>query len=94
MGHVSNHMKEYCKLEKICRRRLLQNFIGGVDTTTIGNLKCNCCDICTQECTCSVECPSKHVFDKQNQTVQVMMTMMNMKMNNLYTLSQKVTEID
>ena len=58
MGHVSNHMKEYCKLENICRRRaLLQNFIGGVDTTTIGNLKYNCCDICTHECTCSVDCP-------------------------------------
>ena len=36
MGHVSNHTKECCKLENICRRRaLLQNFIGGVDTTTI-----------------------------------------------------------
>ena len=58
IGHVSNNMKEYCKLENTCRRRaLLQNFIGGVDTTTIGSMKHNCCDICTHECTCSVECP-------------------------------------
>ena len=58
IGHVSNNMKEYCKLESTCRRRaLLQNFIGGVDTTTIGSMKHNCCDICTYECTCSVKCP-------------------------------------
>lgn len=30
---------------------------GGVGTTTIGNIKHNCCDICIQECTCSLECP-------------------------------------
>ena len=58
IDHVYNHMKECCKLENMCRRRaLLQNFNGGVGTTTIGNMKHNCCDICTRECTCSVECP-------------------------------------
>ena len=58
IGHVSNNMKECCKLESTCRRRaLLQNFIGGVDTTAIGSMKHNCCDISTHECTCSVECP-------------------------------------
>ena len=58
IGHVSNNMKQYCTLENTCRRKaLLQNFIGGIDTTTIGSMKHNCCDICTCECTCSVECP-------------------------------------
>ena len=58
IGHVSNNMKEYCKSEDKCRRRmLLHNFIGGIDTSTIGNIKHNCCDVCTRECTCSVECP-------------------------------------
>ena len=57
-GHVSNNMKEYCKLEDKCHRRmLLQKFIGGIDTSTTGGVKHNCCDVCTRQCSCSVECP-------------------------------------
>ena len=51
-------MKEYCKSEDKCRRKLLlQNFIGGIDTTTVGNVKHNCCDFCTRECMCTAKCP-------------------------------------
>ena len=40
IGQVSSSMKEYCKLEDKCRRReLLQNFVGGIDTTVVGNVK-------------------------------------------------------
>jgi len=57
-GHVSNNMKEYCKLEDKCHRRmLLQKFIGGIDTSTTGNVKHNCCDVCPRPSSCSVECP-------------------------------------
>ena len=56
MGHVSNHMKEYCELENVSQKGTAANINGGVGTTTIGNMKHNCCDICTQECTCSLEC--------------------------------------
>ena len=58
IGHVSNNMKEYCKLEDKCHRRmLLQKFIGGIDTSTTGNVKHNCCDVCPRPSSCSVECP-------------------------------------
>ena len=51
-------MKEYCKVEDKCRRKeLLKNFVGGIDTTVIGDVKHNCCDVCTRMCKCSPTCP-------------------------------------
>ena len=58
IGHVSRNMKDYCKSTDQCRRvQLLQHFVGGIDTTIVGNVSHNCCDVCTRECTCRVPCP-------------------------------------
>ena len=58
IGHVSQNMKEYCRLEDRCRRKELLNYlIGSVDTTVIGGVMHNCCDICTTKCTCLSPCP-------------------------------------
>ena len=59
IGHVSKAMREYCKLgEEKCRREyLLQHFIGSPSISQTENLQHNCCDNCTQKCTCSPECP-------------------------------------
>ena len=58
IGHVSRNMKDYCKSTDQCRRvQLLQHFVGGIDTTTVGNVSHNCCDVRTRECMCRVPCP-------------------------------------
>ena len=62
IGHVSREMKLYCNLKgTCCRKELLKSFVGGVDSRTIQDLKHNCCDICTRECQCSVNCPLQHM---------------------------------
>jgi len=58
IGHVSKTMKDYCKIEDKCRRKeLLKHLIGPVDTSVLNDIRHNCCDICTVNCTCVAECP-------------------------------------
>ena len=58
IGHVSKTMKDYCKIEDKCRRKeLLKHLMGPVDISVLNDIRHNCCDICTVNCTCVVECP-------------------------------------
>lgn len=51
-------MKEYCKIEDKCRRKeLLKHLIGRLDVSVLGDMKHNCCDVCTKTCNCMAECP-------------------------------------
>ena len=86
LGHVNQNMKEYCKSEDQCHRRLLlQNFIGGIDSATVENVKRNCCDFCTRECMCTAKYP---VQTHLQQSICIHVTMMIL-MKKLYALPHK-----
>lgn len=52
--HVGNDMKEYCRSQDYCRRRiLLKQFEEQATHSIEGDQRsCRCCDICSKHCTC------------------------------------------
>lgn len=54
--------KRTVKVEDSCRRKeLLKHLIGGLSVLVIGDVKHNCCDICTNTCDCTTDCPLQSI---------------------------------
>ena len=48
--HVTQEMRDYCKLKDSCRRAFLLKDFDAVDKPTVRG--CRCCDFCTSSCSC------------------------------------------